>query len=167
MADIVNKAGFVYFILDGHGNCKIGKAIDPPSRLIELQTGSATLLTLFHVIATNDDYWLESKFHRFFAASRIHSEWFRLSDEELAAVRSIVRLDETFVCGRGFDEGALAAIGPITDSAKALGRKGGKKGGLARAAKLSPGERSRISAMGGSAKCGSKPPPNQKPLFDL
>ncbi len=41
-------------------------------------------------------------------------------------------------------------------NAVALGRKGGKKGGKARASKLSPERRREIAAMGGRAKKGKK-----------
>ena len=42
----------------------------------------------------------------------------------------------------------------LSDAARRLGAKGGKKGGPARAAKLSAGERSAIAAKGGKAAAG-------------
>jgi hypothetical protein len=43
-------------------------------------------------------------------------------------------------------------MGELTQAAKKLGKKGGQKGGPARARVLTPSERSRIAAKGGRAK---------------
>lgn len=47
--------------------------------------------------------------------------------------------------------------GSLTQAAKLLGKRGGKRGGPARAAKLSPAERRRIALMGGRARWRKRP----------
>lgn len=72
--------GYVYFIeAEESGLIKIGRAADPGRRLAAMQTGSAEPLRLLRTIATDDDKTLERTFHRRFAGSRHHGEWFEPS----------------------------------------------------------------------------------------
>ncbi len=57
---------------------KIGRARDVAARLAQLQTGSSSPLRL---VAVLDDVpeSLERRLHQFFAADRLHGEWFQVS----------------------------------------------------------------------------------------
>lgn len=51
---------------------------------------------------------------------------------------------------------ASKKVSSISQAASVMGKKGGKKGGPARAKKLTPGERSAIARKGGNARHGKK-----------
>ena len=71
----------VYFIVDEAANAvKIGISKSPESRLGDMQLGSAGTLRLVKVIE-NQGFCLERKLHKQFANSKIHGEWFKLSED--------------------------------------------------------------------------------------
>ena len=70
---------YVYFITDGHGHIKIGKADDVVSRLNELQTGNPFKLhTLLSIIVNSkrEAFNLELSLHKKFKEYRLEGEWF-------------------------------------------------------------------------------------------
>lgn len=71
------RSGYVYFIRAANsGLIKIGRAKDPQRRLAALRTGSADVLTVLKIVATDDARQLERDLHRRFAPWRQHGEWF-------------------------------------------------------------------------------------------
>lgn len=75
--------GYVYFITDGHGHVKIGKADDPEQRLKGLQTGNAYNLEIYELIevwdhkpSCFDAQCFEHMLHRMFSKFNIRDEWF-------------------------------------------------------------------------------------------
>lgn len=75
----------VYFIRDEiSGNIKIGVAIDPKKRLLELQTGASGSLTILHTETGDSRH--EMGLHKRFAEDRIRGEWFRPSDALMAYI---------------------------------------------------------------------------------
>lgn len=68
----------VYFITDGYYT-KIGKANNPDSRLLELQTGNAKKLSI--KLKINGGNEIESKLHKLFNRRRVSGEWFILDFE--------------------------------------------------------------------------------------
>jgi len=144
------EEGYAYFFLGANGLCKIGKAADVPLRLMQLQSEQQMTIHCHHVVASNDAYWLEAKLHRFFREQRSYGEWFALTAEELLAVLALKRHDRLLIDSRDFDDPNCG--GPLTIPAKVLGSKGGKKGGPARASRLSAAERSAIARKGGLAR---------------
>lgn len=75
--------GYVYFISDGQGHVKIGKANDPLSRLKELQCGNAyklKIIDLIYVVVKRPSWvktsHVEHSIHTLFSKHRIHDEWF-------------------------------------------------------------------------------------------
>lgn len=67
--------GFTYVIRAGNdGPIKVGKAMDPESRLAELQTGSWQELQLLHVVPGYGE--MERRFHLKLKSSNIRGEWF-------------------------------------------------------------------------------------------
>ncbi len=68
---------------------KIGKARDPVARLAELQIGSAVGLRLLGSIACESDaaaLLIERRLHVLYAAQRRRGEWFRLRENQRAAI---------------------------------------------------------------------------------
>lgn len=72
--------GWVYFIAcTDSGRCKIGFTKgDPLKRLANLQTGSASEMSL--IAMHPGPVESERALHEKFAADRLHGEWFRMSD---------------------------------------------------------------------------------------
>ena len=75
--------GYVYFVTDGHGHMKIGKAENPIKRLKGLQTGNPYDLEFYelievpkfeHLVFTAFD--LEKVMHEKFQKFKIRDEWF-------------------------------------------------------------------------------------------
>lgn len=71
---------YTYFIQHGEdGPIKVGQARDPSSRLRALQTGNPVRLYLRAVVRY--EIMPEQGVHSHLASSRIHNEWFQLTDE--------------------------------------------------------------------------------------
>jgi len=80
--------GYVYFVLDDNGNCKIGTTKDLKKRLGEY-TMQAYVPILHHTIKTNDCYALEEMFHKRYNEKRVRGEWFKLTDKDLEDIKKI------------------------------------------------------------------------------
>jgi hypothetical protein len=105
--------GVVYFVrCTSTDLVKVGYASHMPSRLSELQTGSASELVLERTIAAVDRAE-EKQLHARFAAKRVHREWFRLTREEVAAVGENVTAAERRLRGVIYD--AVRDAYPIGD----------------------------------------------------
>jgi T5orf172 domain len=72
---VEERQSWVYFIGDGR-RVKIGTAIDPYTRMLDLQCGSPYELELYAVMAGGRSE--EAKLHRQFNADWRHGEWFDL-----------------------------------------------------------------------------------------
>ncbi len=70
----MSSSTFIYFISDGRGFIKIGKAQDVTKRLRGLQTGAASKLIVAGLIRGPES--LESALHKRFAQYRAQGEWF-------------------------------------------------------------------------------------------
>jgi hypothetical protein len=82
----LTKQRYVYFMrpIGGDGRIKIGCSYVPARRLVELARHSAYLTEL--VAVAPGDFSTERALHDFFAADRLHSEWFRSSPELLRVI---------------------------------------------------------------------------------
>jgi len=70
------KSSKVYFIKDlSSGRVKIGKAINPLSRLKALQVGSSNELKIIKTITGG--IYLEQILHKYFKHLHIRGEWFK------------------------------------------------------------------------------------------
>lgn len=78
----------IYFVLRPDGLCKIGKAQYLQARILRLQKENGYTLTFWHVVGVAS-FAHERWFHRRFAHCRIEGEWFALSEEDLAWVKSL------------------------------------------------------------------------------
>lgn len=83
------KCGWVYFIRsEKDGYVKIGRsATSPKRRLLSLQIGSSSGLTLIGAIRTARDYDLELQLHTEYQDYRAHGEWFELGDVDLELIK--------------------------------------------------------------------------------
>lgn len=77
----------VYFIQAQTGQIKIGIAANPELRLCSLQTGSPVTLTLLATCPGGRP--LEAEYHRRFAASRLHGEWFLPTPDVCAVIEAV------------------------------------------------------------------------------
>ena len=71
---------YVYFISDGHGHIKIGKADNTTERLKELQVGNPFRLHQILNIMVNSPevaFDMERTLHRYFKNYQMEGEWFR------------------------------------------------------------------------------------------
>lgn len=80
--------GYVYLIRM-HEYCKIGHAQSIDRRLSHIQTSAPYPVELLHVIGTDHAPRMEVILQDRFAAQWVRGEWFRLSDEDIAFIRSI------------------------------------------------------------------------------
>jgi len=70
-----SKHNKIYFIQAPNGLFKIGKSLNPKSRLKTLQVGSPVHLTIKKII--QGGLYLESILHIYFKHLRKHGEWFK------------------------------------------------------------------------------------------
>lgn len=84
--------GFCYLASSPCGLHKIGKSINPKKRLMALAALSVGL-QLVVTIASEDMEWLEYYLHSAFSHCRIRSEWFRLTDAEVAVIKTMSSAD--------------------------------------------------------------------------
>lgn len=79
-----NDESHVYFICDLASNAfKIGKADDVDRRIGELQIGNPNPLTLLHSIkfqSSDESFYYEKKYHKFFEHLRLNGEWFKFDE---------------------------------------------------------------------------------------
>lgn len=82
----LTKSRYVYFVrpIGGDGRIKIGCSYIPAHRLVQLGQWSPYELELIGAVA--GDFAIERALHQYFAADRIHHEWFRSS----AALLSVI-----------------------------------------------------------------------------
>lgn len=79
----------LYFIQRGEtGPIKIGVAVDPMKRLLELQTGNAEKLRLLGAVPGSRK--LEAKLHRHFRLLRLEGEWFQPHPELVMYANSLL-----------------------------------------------------------------------------
>lgn len=81
--------GYVYVLKSGK-NYKIGvTSRDVEGRIKQLQTGSASKISLIHKIPSWRPYKIESKLHQQFANKHIRGEWFNLSPYDIRKLKSL------------------------------------------------------------------------------
>ena len=88
----LTKKRYVYFIraVDSpDGRIKIGCSYKPIRRLLALAAWSSYPLEVIAVAP--GDFSTERSLHDFFAADRLHSEWFRSSPELLGVIEDMSR----------------------------------------------------------------------------
>ena len=86
IAKPTQKKGFVYLIKGEFGRYKIGASKNPKKRLADLKLASAENHTLISFREFENPFKTEEELHARYKNKRKHSEWFELSDTEVAEV---------------------------------------------------------------------------------
>lgn len=96
---MVNTRGYTYLITNGR-EYKIGITTKTPqSRVVELQTGSPTKITISGYSYNSNALEMEIELHRMFASKRLEGEWFALNNDDVAIIHHYFEtnyLDEYF-----------------------------------------------------------------------
>ncbi len=87
------KPGFIYLIRGENGFWKIGYAANPYNRQKTFNVKLPFDVTFEHLIPTNDMTKAEQQLHAQFAFKRVRGEWFDLSEEDIAWIKSLRKLD--------------------------------------------------------------------------
>lgn len=86
-------AGYVYVIKDSkYHKYKIGRTINPKSRLRDIQRNEVGQLEYIYLVRTDDAKSTEKNFHERYAQFRIRKdrEWFELGESQLQDIRNLV-----------------------------------------------------------------------------
>lgn len=86
-------AGYVYVIKDSkYHKYKIGRTINPKSRLRDIQRNEVGQLEYIYLVRTDDAKSTEKNFHERYAQFRIRKdrEWFELGQSQLQDIRNLV-----------------------------------------------------------------------------
>jgi hypothetical protein len=86
-----SRKGYIYVIYDGNRH-KIGRAKNVQKRLAQLQTGSASRLTIVYSRAFEDYIAAETAIHQILAAYRREGEWFALDRQAKVLLEKIMTL---------------------------------------------------------------------------
>jgi hypothetical protein len=83
----LHPAGFVY-VIHGGGYYKIGRTVDPYTRLTPMMARAPFPFEALLLIPTSNMAQTERELHRTYAAQRTRGEWFNLTDADIAEIRS-------------------------------------------------------------------------------
>jgi hypothetical protein len=84
-----DRPGFVYLIKSPSGHYKIGKTSNIHNRLRTFNVKLPFEPTLVHTIKSSDMHAQEQVLHQRFASQRVNGEWFNLSDEDVAYIKTL------------------------------------------------------------------------------
>ncbi len=82
--------GQVYLVGVLEGCYKIGRSSDAGRRLFGFAPKLPVTLTIHHRINTDNDYWLERLLHAAFSHREALGEWFRLTEDDVEKIKSLV-----------------------------------------------------------------------------
>lgn len=88
----VTRAGFVYLLRSASGFWKIGKTKNPQNRIETFSVKLPFEVEYEHLIPCADMSSAEIQLHQRFATKRTNGEWFALTDEDVAIIKSIQSL---------------------------------------------------------------------------
>lgn len=86
------RPGFVYLLKSVTGHWKIGRTVSPKDRLKTFGIQLPFEVEFEHLIPTNNMAEAESRLHIRFEARHVNGEWFALTDEDVAYIKSIERM---------------------------------------------------------------------------
>jgi hypothetical protein len=84
--------GYVYLVQSPTGAYKIGRAKNPKDRVRTFGVKLPFEIELIHTIEAADYKVAERQLHERFAPKRVNGEWFNLTPEDVASIKSIERL---------------------------------------------------------------------------
>jgi hypothetical protein len=80
--------GFVY-LMKGDSYYKIGYSKRPPQRRVDISPKLPFELQLIHAIEADNARALEMQLHERFTEKRLRGEWFRLTEQDVAYIKSL------------------------------------------------------------------------------
>ena len=83
------KQGFVYLLKSPSGFYKIGRTKSPEDRLRTFSVKLPFEVEFEHITECQDMYYLEKTLHKRFADNRVNGEWFDLTADDVAYIKSI------------------------------------------------------------------------------
>lgn len=83
------RSGYVYLLRSSNGFYKIGRTVDPDDRIATFSVKLPFDVEYEHVISCSDMYELETRLHVHFAFKRVNGEWFDLSPDDIAYIKSL------------------------------------------------------------------------------
>lgn len=86
-------SGFLYLVKSDRGYYKIGKTKNPDDRQRTFGVQLPFEVEFVHVIESDAYHWAEEQLHARFSGQRIKGEWFDLTEEDVAWIKSLKRLD--------------------------------------------------------------------------
>jgi hypothetical protein len=89
---INGKPGYVYLLKSVSGHWKIGRSGNPNNRLKTFGIQLPFEVEFEHLIQTCDMSKSEATLHAQFASKRVNGEWFNLSPDDVAYIKSIVSM---------------------------------------------------------------------------
>lgn len=94
----------IYLIRDSERNhYKIGIAVDVKARLQHLQTANSAKLELICSIPTNEPAVLEKTLHTKFQVQKVMNEWFKLTNDDIAYIKSLAVKEQESLSADSFD----------------------------------------------------------------
>jgi hypothetical protein len=81
--------GYVYLLQSSTGYYKIGRTKDPQNRLATFSVKLPFEVEYEHIISSSNMNKLERKLHALFADKRVNGEWFDLSPDDVAYIKSM------------------------------------------------------------------------------
>jgi len=81
--------GYVYLLCSPSGYYKIGRSKNPHSRKATFDVKLPFEVEFEHIIKTDDMIALEEQLHSRFALNRVNGEWFNLSTDDVAYIKSM------------------------------------------------------------------------------
>ena len=100
-ADLDSAYGYVYLLQTEHGY-KIGKSVNPKSRIASLRTASSFKIHVLAVIYASKMGALERALHASFASKKIRGEWYLLDEADIAYIvgldtKTIATISKEFI----------------------------------------------------------------------
>lgn len=82
------KPGWIY-ILEGGGYYKIGQSINPDRRIKQISPVLPFDVTIYHTYPAENVDYEEAMLHQMFHDCRANGEWFHLTEEDLAWLKTL------------------------------------------------------------------------------
>ncbi len=86
------RDGYVYLLKGKTGHYKIGRSVSPDARIKKLEVNLPFAIKPIHLIQCSDCLKAERELHLKFRNKKTAGEWFLLSNEDVAYIKSIARL---------------------------------------------------------------------------
>lgn len=83
------KHGYIYLIQSVTGAYKIGRTKNPDDRIKTFSVKLPFEVEYVCVVETENMYYLERELHRQFDTKRINGEWFKLSENDVSAIKAL------------------------------------------------------------------------------